>query len=79
MVVNIDLTEALFPPVEISPEEQRIEERKCNLWGNAEAAARKNLEGRVLFSPLVLLKEAHKLYLSYLAKEGLIYDEERGI
>lgn len=78
MVKIVDITDLIFPQKELTPKEQKIEERKGILLSKAEAEARKNLGGRSPFSPIALMDESHKLYLSYLASEGLTYDGERG-
>ena len=78
MVITIDISGVLFPTRELTLEELNTEERKGNLWNQAQQEANRTLQGRVPFSPLALVKEAHKLYLSYLVKEGLNYDEQRG-
>ena len=76
---TLDITDVLFPASELTPEEKRVEERKCFLLSKAEADARKNLEGRVPFSPIALVDEVQKLYHSYLDSEGLEYEGARGV
>ncbi len=78
MVKIVDITDLIFPRKELTSEEQKVEERKGILLSKAEAEARKSLRGHSPFSPIALMDEAHKLYLGYLASEGLKYDERQG-
>jgi hypothetical protein len=80
MVKTIDITNLIFPSKELTSEEQRVEDKKQELYSLASDEASKLIEGLSLFEgPLFKLDYTRKVYKVYLENEGLKYDEERGL
>lgn len=74
-----DITDLLVQTKELTPEEQRIEKRKLALRSLAGEKALEEMNNRAKFSPLRLLNLSDRIYRGYLRREGLKYDEERGL
>jgi hypothetical protein len=75
---TFDITELLFEEEKLTPEEQRIEDRKQELYNMAGEEALERLANQMPFSPLRLLNALDEIYRTNLARENLPYDEERG-
>jgi len=75
---EVDITETLFPTEKLTPEEERIENRKWYLHSLAAEETTKKIEGQAPFSPLKFLRESNRIYKAYLREEGLKYDSIRG-
>ena len=75
----VDITGLLVQTKELTSEESRIEKRKWELLSLAGDEALDRMNNGARFSPLRLLKMSDRIYRVYLKKEGLKYDEGRGL
>lgn len=74
----IDITDLLVQTIKLTPEEQRVEDRKQELYNLAGEEAMERLADQVPFCPLKLLNALDEIYRVHLVREDLPYDEERG-
>lgn len=72
---TLDVTELLFPPANLTLEEQA----RWKFWDLVSETASRVINDLPLFeSPLFKYNYIDIIYRAYLAEEGLNYDEERG-
>ncbi len=76
MVKTLDITDLLFPPTDLTLEEQA----RWTLLSLASDEANTIIHDLPLFEgPLFKYDYTNKIYRVYLEKEGLKYDEARGL
>ncbi len=69
--LEIDITEAIFPLEDLTPEEKK----RYELYSLATEEA-ETIVGTI--SPVLLAKKTNEIYKTYLQSQNLVYDEERG-